>query len=277
MEPRRRIYVLCNDAPSGEEFNSEHGLSILVELAPDTRWLWDTGQSGLFLESAQRLGLDLGQLKGTALSHGHYDHSGGLPTLLASVGFQGPIYAHPGCGVQRYKFQAGPDPESIGLDTGAIPWPPPGFVPVAGVQVLDDGLTMIADIPRQPGRHQSVAGYFFDLAKARPDHVADDACLVLSAKEGPVVILGCCHSGLANTLHHVREVLGVDSLFAVAGGLHLIGASETRLDEAVDVLKAFSVKKVYPCHCTGREAIGFLANELPGRVFEMGTGTSVAF
>ncbi|WP_319523138.1 MBL fold metallo-hydrolase [uncultured Desulfosarcina sp.] len=277
MQQRRQLYVLSNDAPCGREFGSEHGLSILVELDRSTRWLWDIGQSDLFLESAGTLGLNMETVKGAALSHGHYDHTGGLSALLGKTGFQGPIYAHPGCGIKRYKFQPDRRPESIGLDTEAIPWPPPGYIPVSGVKALDDGLTMISDIPRRPGLHESVRGYFFDLAGAHPDHVADDACLVLTSENGPVVILGCCHSGLANTLQHIRDLLGIDSIFSVVGGLHLLTASKIRLEEAVDILNTFSVKKVYPCHCTGKAAIGFLENRLPGRVFEIGTGTSVAF
>lgn len=277
MEQTRFIYVLSNDYPSEEGFNSEHGLAILIKLDKDTYWLWDTGQSSLFFESAKKLGLDLKNLKGVALSHGHYDHSGGLPTLLGETGFQGPIFAHPGCGNKRFKFQSGQRPRQIGLDTVAIPWPPPGFRAASKINALDNGLTMISQIRRRPGFHESVGGYFFDLSQKNPDQVDDDACLVLSSQGGPVIILGCCHSGLANTLYHVRDLLGVASVFSVAGGLHLLGAAETSLQEAVEVLKEFSVQKVYPCHCTGSIAIDFLKNRLPGKVFEMGTGTKVAF
>lgn len=274
---KTRIIILSNNTPGRQGFGSEHGLSMLILPDQDTYWLWDVGQSSLFLESAEILGIDLGKLKGVALSHGHYDHTDGLLTLFNEVGFNGPIYAHPDFEMNRFKIREGSAPKAIGLNKNALPWPLPRFFAVSDSLELDNGLVMISEIPRRHGLHQSTDGFYLDAEKRRPDGVKDDACLVLLSAAGPVLILGCCHSGLANTLYQVRDLLGVKRIFSIIGGLHFLNAPESGLCETVHVLREFSVQRIYPCHCTGEKSINFLKEKLPAKVFDAGTGTVIEF
>ena len=270
-----RIYIISDNTSIQQGFGREHGLSILIQMDQDSYWLWDTGQSSLFLESAQKLGLDLKKLKGVALSHGHYDHTDGLSTLLNEVDFKGPIYANPDFAVDRFKIQKGSVPKPIGLNKAKLPWPLPGFAGVSGSLELSNGLTFISKIERRPGLYQSVDDFYLDAKEQLPDFVEDDACLVLLSNPGPVVILGCCHSGLANTLYQVRDILGLNRVFSIIGGMHLINASESSLHQAVQVLMEFSVEYIYPCHCTGKKSTDFLKEQLPGKVFDIGTGNVI--
>ena len=272
-----RIYILSDNTSIRQGFGSEHGLSILIQMDQDSYWLWDTGQSSLFLESAEKFGLDLEKLKGVALSHGHYDHTDGLSTLLNKINFKGPIYANPDFGVDRFKIRKGSVPKPIGLNKDKLPWPLPRFVGVSGSLELTHGLTFISKIERRHGLYQSVDDFFFDAEKHQPDFVEDDACLVLLSNPGPVVILGCCHSGLANTLYQVKDILGLNRVFSIIGGMHLIDASESSLHQTVQVLTEFSVEYIYPCHCTGKKSIDFLKEQLPGKVFDIGTGSVIEF
>jgi 7,8-dihydropterin-6-yl-methyl-4-(beta-D-ribofuranosyl)aminobenzene 5'-phosphate synthase len=272
-----RIYILSDNTSIRKGFGSEHGLSILIQMDQDSHWLWDTGQSSLFLESAQKFGLDLGNLKGVALSHGHYDHTDGLSTLLNEINFTGSIYANPDFAVDRFKVQEGFAPKPIGLNKHTLPWPLPGFVGVQDSLELTHGLTIISKIERRPGLYQSASDFYFDVEKHLPDFVEDDACLVLLSNSGPVVILGCCHSGLANTLYQVKDILGLNRVFSIIGGMHLIDASESSLHQTVQVLTEFSVEYIYPCHCTGKKSIDFLKEQLPGKVFDIGTGSVIEF
>jgi 7,8-dihydropterin-6-yl-methyl-4-(beta-D-ribofuranosyl)aminobenzene 5'-phosphate synthase len=274
---KTRIYILSNNIPGRKGFGSEHGLSILILMNQDEYWLWDTGQSSLFLESAEKLGLDLEKLKGVALSHGHYDHTDGLSLLLNKIGFNGPIYAHSDFAMNRFKIREGSVPASIGLNKNALSWPLPRFVAVSGSLELTSGLTIISEIPRRQGLYQSVDDFYFDAEKHLPDPVEDDACLVLSSASGPVVILGCCHSGLANTLYQLRDMLGLNRIFSIIGGMHLINAPKSSLNQTVQVLREFSVEHIYPCHCTGKKSVDFLKEQLPGKVFDVGTGTVIEF
>jgi len=98
-------------------------------------------------------------------------------------------------------------------------------------------------------------------------------------QQSPVLILCCCHSGLANTLHRLRDVTGLKSLHAVIGGLHLLTTSQTAFQETFEVLWEYSVSAVYSCHCTGEKAVGYLEEKLSGAgaVFVIGAGMSIEF
>jgi 7,8-dihydropterin-6-yl-methyl-4-(beta-D-ribofuranosyl)aminobenzene 5'-phosphate synthase len=272
-----RVYVLSDNNSGKMGFRSEHGLSLLIVLANSHQWLWDVGQSSLFLENAAKLGFDLSQLQGLALSHGHYDHTGGLATLHSKLSFRGPIFAHPSFSEARYKREQGATPRNIGLNLEPLVQTSLGFNAVREHCDLDEGLSMCSDIPRRKGLFQAVEEYFFDTEASRPDFVRDDSCLVVHTTKGPVVILGCCHSGLANTLQHLREVTGLKSIHAVIGGLHLLTAREAALQETLEMLREYSIQSIYPCHCTGEKAVRFLKENLPGAVLDIGTGTIIEF
>ena len=110
----------------------------------------------------------------------------------------------------------------------------------------------MTDIPRAPGRIQSVAGFSLDPMGKSPDNVPDDAFLVLETAQGPVAIMGCCHSGLMNSLCCARERLGIESFHAVLGGLHLYAADHQAIKETAEALAQFSVAQLVAGHCTGR-------------------------
>ncbi|MDY7001758.1 MAG: MBL fold metallo-hydrolase [Thermodesulfobacteriota bacterium] len=272
-----RLFILCDNTAHDPDFGYEWGLSVAVRFSEGDLWLWDTGQTDIFLDNAQKFGLDLGQAKGLALSHGHYDHTGGLPFLLGRTSFRGPIFAHPRLGERRYSIRPQTLTRFIGLDKGPLPSPLPNFQGVPQVRELTPGLTMLTSIPRKQGLFQAVGGFYFDEHGKKPDLIEDDACLVLETGSGPILILGCCHSGLGNTLLQVREVLGLSSLFAVLGGMHLASAPDSALEEAVQFLEDFDVRQVFPGHCTGQGAASYLKEKLPGRVFDLGSGLILDF
>jgi len=276
MNPAR-LFILCDNTAHAPDFGYEWGLSVAVRLPGGDLWLWDTGQTGLFLDNAKKFGLDLGQAKGLALSHGHYDHTGGLPFLLGRTSFSGSIFAHPKLGEKRYAVHPQTVARFIGMDKETLPSPLPNFQGVPQTREIAPGLTFLTSIPRKPGLFQAVSGFYFDKQRNSPDLIEDDACLVLETVAGPVLILGCCHSGLGNTMSQVRDALGLSSLFAVLGGMHLASAPDSALEEAVQFLKDFDVRQVFPGHCTGREAAAYLKKRLPGRVFDLGAGRVLDF
>ncbi|MBI5520764.1 MAG: MBL fold metallo-hydrolase [Desulfovibrio sp.] len=270
----RRVVVLCDNETSGPACACEWGLSLAIALGPapgapgrdaaeahgdeagGSLWLWDTGKTGLFLQNAAALGVDVSSARGLALSHGHYDHTGGMGALLAA-GLTGAIHAHPSCAQDRWAREKG-RPLHIG--------PPaqlPPFIPAGPVTKLAPGLTMLTDIPRAPGRFQAVQGFSRDPEGREPDHVPDDAFLVLETAQGPVAVLGCCHSGLANSLACAAQRLGIRSFFAVLGGLHLFQAGAEALRETADALAHYEVRQLVAGHCTGRDRTEALRNLLP--------------
>jgi len=261
--PERRIAVLCDNESGREDCGCEWGLCLAIDLGgaksdattpgqtmpgeAGALWLWDTGQTALFLQNAAAMGVDPTAAQGLALSHGHYDHTGGLCALMDS-GFAGEVHAHPACAHARYAEEPDGKPRrSIGP-----PRPLPAFIPAGPAARLAPGLTLLTDIPRVPDRFQSVAGFSLDPLGERPDSVPDDAFLVLETAQGPVAIMGCCHSGLMNSLCCARDRLGIESFHAVLGGLHLFAAGPRAIAETAQALERFSVAQLVAGHCTGR-------------------------
>jgi len=256
----RRIVVLCDNESAHPACGCEWGLSLAIDLGgADGLWLWDTGQTSLYLQNAGRLGVDAGAARGLALSHGHYDHTGGVSALFERTGFAGAVHAHPACASARWAEEPDGKPRRrIGP-----PKPLPSFAPAGPATLLAPGLTMLADIPRAPGRFQSVRGFSLDREGREPDPVPDDAFLVLETAKGPVVILGCCHSGLYNSLACASARLGLTSFHAVLGGLHLYAADANAVDETAAAIGAFGIRQLVAGHCTGPDRVRALHALLP--------------
>lgn len=269
--PRASLRILADNQSLDPALGFEHGWSVLLTLGNGGSWLWDTGQTGLFLDNARALGLDLAAVDGLALSHGHHDHAGGLPDLLAA-GYAGPVVAHPALGTRRYCRRDGSTFRSIGVGDGRLPEALPGFVPEQDARDLAPGLAFVTGIARRPGAYSATENFFLDTAGRRPDMVPDDACLVIDGERGPIVLLGCCHAGLGNTLAHLRNRLGIASVDTVVGGLHLRRAPERALAETRDALAAFGVRRLFAGHCTGAEATDWLARHFAGQVAATGSG-----
>ncbi|MDD4731988.1 MAG: MBL fold metallo-hydrolase [Desulfovibrio sp.] len=264
-----RLTFLC-DNTAASDLECEWGLSVALKLTDGSLWLWDAGQTELFLRNAESLGVDVRSAKGLALSHGHYDHTGGIPALI-DAGFQGAIYAHPAAPTPRYNLGRG-TPRPIG-----IPAPLPPFQEVQGSTRIAPGITMVTDIPRRPGLFQAVQGFALDPQGKKPDSVPDDAFLLLETPQGPVVLLGCCHSGLENSLLHLRDQFGLTRLHAVIGGLHLHNADAGQWQAAADILKQFQVDLLAVGHCTGDHAADYLENRLTCRVLRTRSGLTLSF
>ncbi len=262
--------TLLADNTRSKGYGSEWGLAMALHLDSGALWLWDTGQSGLFLRSAQTLEIDVTQAAGLALSHGHYDHTGGLEELF-EAGFQGPVFGHEDIVLTRYNVGRG-EPKQIGIP-GLIP----EFVRVHSASRLDQGLHMLADIPRIEGNFQSVAGFFLDREGTQPDYVADDACLVAETAKGPVLVLGCCHSGLANTLDCAAKRLGIHRFYAILGGLHLYGAPNEAREETARAIEQCGARFVAAGHCTGSQALAWLQSHLRCKVTGLHTGLVLDF
>lgn len=272
------LTVLMDNNVLMPECPSEHGLSIYLCLENGHEWLWDTGQSGRFLQNARMLGVDLKHLSGCAFSHGHYDHTGGLDTLLAVDGTRDiPLYAHPNFICKRYVRRPNGSCEEIGIRTDDPAGVQKRLRTVREEVVLDRNLVMLTDISRLPGKYQAVDNFYLDPACLEEDIVIDDAFLILETKHGPVLILGCCHSGLANTCCFAKEKTGIKKFYALIGGTHLAAGKKAELDQAAETINTFGFSHVWPGHCTGDKGFKYLADAFPDKVHQLGAGLKIEF
>lgn len=273
-----RLTVLVENSVYRAGLLAEHGWSVWLE-AGGQRVLFDTGQSDLLLANAQRLGVDLGSVDSIVLSHGHYDHGGGLAAVLAKARPGVAVWAHPGA--LQPKYHRGPTAvRSIGLPTTAHT-----ALDAAGARWHDvdtptamaPGLWLTGPIPRRHPEEASAEGFCLDAEGRQDDPLLDDQALVIRTVAGSVVLLGCAHAGIINTLDRVQAITADAPLRAVIGGLHLRSASPERLAWTIDALRRFRSRHFYPTHCTGAAAVAALWAAFPGQCAAASVGTTLDF
>lgn len=268
MTRSKSVTALVENTAFGRHVRGEHGLAFWIE-TESKRVLFDTGPSPeVLLHNAEHLGIDLGSADAVVLSHGHYDHTGGLEELLKRAGSI-PLFLHPGVLVQRFSRQKDGTVREIGapppLDepflsahTSALSWT------TAATPVAED-LWATGQVPRVTGFEDTGGDFYLDAACKTPDPIGDDQAVFFDTRDGTVVLLGCCHAGVVNTLRHVQDLTGGRPIHAVLGGTHLISASRDRMARTVEALREMDVGLLAPAHCTGARAQVRLGSEFPDR------------
>ncbi len=270
-----RITVLVdNRAKTG--LLAEHGLSLWIE-ADGMKLLMDAGQSGAFARNAESLGIRLTEADAIILSHGHYDHTGGLAELLP--GMKAPIiYLHPASLQARFGIREGiAKPIGMPVATSAAleDLPVPGCHWVRQPIRMSPRMGLTGPIPRETRFEDAGGPFFLDAQGMQPDPIDDDMALWIETDDGLVVCTGCCHAGLINTLRWVQEQRPGMPFLAVIGGLHLASAREDRMRQTIEALRAMDIRQLIPLHCTGEAAVAQLHEALGERVVTTAMGGSV--
>ncbi len=276
---RVKLSVLVDDTVSSDRYLAEHGVSILIELPSGHRWLMDTGTTDVFLLNAERMGVSLDGLAGIAITHGHDDHTGGLAFYPRLEGAP-PVYGHPYIWAKQYEIAKGEPLRICGMPYLARRHASPAFKPVNNVVKLDEDLFFVTDIQREPGSHAPIGGKFFNEDGTGPAPILDDATLVVRTPRGLVAVFGCGHAGYVNTLKAIRKEFPNEKLLSVVGGLHLKGASEKVLTEAVAYTSSFKAEGLtfYGGHCTGGDTIKYFKSKFgDDAVKPMGSGRVIEY
>ena len=236
------------------ELIGEHGLAFLIETGTQ-RILFDTGQYLALENNARVLGKDLTTIDTVVLSHGHYDHTGGLKHLLTCHS-DFSLYAHPDVFARKMIKRKG-QYRKVGIPVSKDELVKKGVVlslNTAPVELTPEIITT-GEIPLASSFESVAEGFFVEKDDCKnPDALADDQALVVKSAKGPVVILGCSHRGIINTLRHVSKITGQNRIYAVLGGLHLVKASAERLGTIMDHLERFDLERIVVGHCTGSHA-----------------------
>ena len=272
-----RITVLVENSVHERGLKAEHGLAWHIQFG-SRQVLFDTGQTDLLVENAPLLGISLEQLDAVVLSHGHDDHTGGLKTACARSPAAA-LHLHPAAVEAKFSANAQGIPRFIGMSTDAK-----AAVSTRATIVWSCGLTEVVpvlfatgEIPRQTDFEDVGGQFYLDERCQKPDPLVDDQALFFESQGGLVVVLGCAHAGVVNTLLHIEQLTGGKRIQAVLGGMHLLNASPARLAATVVALRQREISLLVPSHCTGWAAVARLWECFPGRCAATGVGRRFAF
>ena len=276
-----KITTLIENMPDKEDkLAFEHGFSAWVEL-DDKKILFDTGQTGAFAANAKQLGIDLSEADGVILSHGHYDHTGGVPALLTKLKKKTPVYIgkefflpkykllEDGC----YKYNGTPfEKEQLTENAKAEPYYIEDTVTkISGNLILFKNFSRTNDFEKVNPKFfvRTEQGLVQDLF---PDEIA----LGIVTGQGLVLLVGCSHVGIVNILETVRKTLSIP-IAAIIGGTHLVEAGEDRLEKTIEAFRVHGVKTIAVSHCTGEAGMALLQKEFPDGFVLNNTGNVMEF
>ena len=272
------ITTLVENSVNIAGLRAEHGLSFLIRVG-GKKLLFDTGQSDLLLQNAQKMGLFLDDVDAVVLSHGHYDHTGGIEAICQASP-QVKICAHPA--VLPPKFAANSDGTSrfVGLSPNAVETMRESVIRTTWTakptEVLP-GFFVTGEIPRTNAFEDTGGRFFLDGSCTRPDPLLDDQALYFDTKKGVVVVLGCAHAGVVNTLDYVSHLTNGRQLETIIGGMHLGGAGPGRLKATIEAFRRLAPEHLHASHCTGIAAIAQMMTALPGSCSTCPVGTNLTF
>ena len=270
------ITTLVNNITSGD-LASEHGLSFWLEYN-GKHTLFDTGQSDIILKNANLLGIAPAETDAIVISHGHYDHTGGLDAVL-DIAPKATLYLHPEALGQKFSRK------SDSIKTIGMPEPTKEIIrALAGrekvvwtekpTEILP-GLFTTGKIPRNTNFEDTGGNFFVNEKCTKKDDLWDDQAIFAETRKGIVILLGCAHSGVVNTLDYVAKLTSRNRIYAVIGGMHLLNASDERISCTVDALKQYKVQKISPAHCTGDKAVEKIRSAFPDQICTCYAGSRI--
>lgn len=270
--------LIENNTDDNSFLYNEHGVSFFIE-ADDINIIFDTGQSGKFIDNANKLNIDLKQANYLVLSHGHYDHSGGVTNLVKEIGnsfqiiindkFSNNKYAYD---ENRYRYIGNCfDKKYLEDNNISVKYINEGMYSISSNIIVASNFIRKTNFEKLSDR------FFIELnGKFEKDTFLDEIALAIKLKEGLLVILGCSHVGVVNILETLIQRTNMP-IYGIVGGTHLIEADQLRLEETIKYFKEKDIKLIGVSHCTGENNVARLKTEFKDRFIYNNTGMQLKY
>lgn len=272
-----KITTLSENTAAFAGLLAEHGLSILLE-TDETTLLLDTGLSISVCNNADALGVDLRKTDRIVLSHGHHDHTGGLRDILRKMRKKIEITGHPDIMASKYAQRGDSPPGYIGIpfDIRELENLGANFVLSREPVNITKNIITSGEVPMIT-EYEDIDPFLKakENGKIVPDQLLDDRAVFIKTPKGLVIILGCAHRGIINTIYHARELTGEKRVEMVIGGCHLMHSKEERVWQTINALKELEVHKIGVSHCTGLPAAVMMAGAFGENFFFNSAGTRI--
>ena len=276
-----KITTLTDNSTARAGTLAEWGLSVFIE-AEDRVFLFDTGTTDTAVKNADAIGIDLCRVEAIILSHGHYDHTGGLLPVLKRIGRKDVrVICHPGAMEAKYSYKE----KTNTYKYAGVPYVREHLESLGARFELSRKPVWLTDDIAAGGEEPETTdfeGVASNLCVKKgdtyiQDPMEDDQSLYIRTDLGLIVLLGCAHRGMINVIRHAGEIMNTDKVHMVLGGTHLSPASQEQFDKTVEALKKMNVEWLGASHCTGLPASAELASRLKGRFFFNTAGREIRF
>lgn len=264
-----KIFTLIENTKKDEKYECEHGLSYYIE-SPDDKILFDTGKSKEFIWNSLKMGINLSLVEKVVISHGHYDHTGGLLDFYDFFNFKPELFLSKNYFRKKYKLDDNGNFKYIGSKFSLIDLMNRNIeyfqvendiIPIAENLSIYTNFFKVTEYEKVNERFKVED----DFGMVSIDHFTNELSIVIDSDEGLVIIVGCSHIGLVNIVETIRSRSG-KKILGIIGGSHLISCKKTRIENTIEYLKELDLKFLALSHCTGEEVKKMIKSEL-GEIF----------